>query len=77
MACCPGALIDYEVAAGRLVRLLDAYELVGPTTDIRLAYSTCALLPAKVRAFVEHAVRFCAEQPYVYAKLQIIEVTQE
>ncbi len=56
----PSALIEREVEAGRLVTLLDAYELVGATTDIRLAYSSRALLPAKVRAFVEHAVRFCA-----------------
>ncbi|WP_277185037.1 LysR family transcriptional regulator [Caballeronia sp. BR00000012568055] len=61
----PSALIEREVEAARLVRLLDAYELIGAVTDIRLAYSTRALLPAKVRAFVEHAVRFCAEQPYV------------
>ncbi len=57
--------IDRELASGRLVTLLDAYELVGATTDIRIAYSTRALLPAKVCSFVEHAVRFCTERPYV------------
>ncbi len=34
----PSALIDRKVAAGRFVTLLDAYELVGASTDIRLAY---------------------------------------
>jgi DNA-binding transcriptional LysR family regulator len=73
----PIALIDREVAAGRLVTLLDAYELVGASTDIRLAYSTRALLPAEVRAFVEHAVRFCAERPYTRAETLSVEAQQE
>ncbi|KND60236.1 Transcriptional regulator [Candidatus Burkholderia verschuerenii] len=73
----PSALIDREVAAGRLVTLLDAYELVGAATDIRLAYSTRALLPAKVRAFVEHAVRFCDERPYVRSEALSVEAQQE
>jgi len=56
----PTALVAHEVAAGRLVTLLDAYERVDAAIEIRIAYSTRALLPAKVRAFVEHAVQFCA-----------------
>ena len=58
----PTALIAQEVGAGRLVTLLDAYERVDSAIEIRIAYSTRALLPAKVRAFVEHAVRFCADE---------------
>jgi DNA-binding transcriptional LysR family regulator len=73
----PGALIDREVAAGRLVTLLGAFELVGATTDIRLAYSTRALLPAKVRAFVEHAVRFCVERPYARVEGASVPLAQE
>jgi len=57
----PTALVADEVASGRLVTLLDAYERVDSAIEIRIAYSTRALLPAKVRAFVEHAVRFCAD----------------
>jgi DNA-binding transcriptional LysR family regulator len=58
----PTALVAQEVAAGRLVTLLDAYERVDAHIEIRIAYSTRALLPAKVRTFVEHAVRFCADE---------------
>jgi DNA-binding transcriptional LysR family regulator len=58
----PTALVDRDVAEGRLVTLLDAYERVDSAIEIRIAYSTRALLPAKVRAFVEHAVRFCIDQ---------------
>jgi len=58
----PTALVAEEVASGRLVTLLDAYERVDSAIEIRIAYSTRALLPAKVRAFVEHAVRFCADE---------------
>jgi DNA-binding transcriptional LysR family regulator len=57
----PSVLVEREIASGQLVRLLGEYELVGATTDIRIAYSTRALLPAKVRAFVEHAVRFSSD----------------
>lgn len=58
----PVALVHEEVQAGRLVTLLDAYELVDGAIEFKLAFSTRTLLPAKVRAFVEHAVRFCSDQ---------------
>jgi DNA-binding transcriptional LysR family regulator len=54
----PFALAEDELADGRLVRLLADYELVEGTVDLMLAYSSRALLPAKVRAFVEHATAF-------------------
>jgi len=43
------------------VQLLDAFDLVEGAVEIRLAYTTRALLPAKVRAFVEHATEFFAQ----------------
>ncbi|SAK58385.1 LysR family transcriptional regulator [Caballeronia hypogeia] len=58
----PTALVANEIAQGRLVTLLDAYERVESAIEIRLAYSTRTLLPAKVRTFVEHAARFCADE---------------
>ncbi|SAK50648.1 LysR family transcriptional regulator [Caballeronia catudaia] len=58
----PAALVERELAEGRLLTLLDAYERVDAAIEIRIAYSSRALLPAKVRAFVDHAVRFCADE---------------
>ncbi|KDR26603.1 LysR family transcriptional regulator [Caballeronia grimmiae] len=57
----PSVLVEDEIRMGRLVRLLAGYELVDATTDVRIAYSARALLPAKVRAFAEHAVRFSSQ----------------
>ncbi|WP_206995688.1 LysR family transcriptional regulator [Trinickia mobilis] len=52
------ALVQAELDSGRLVQLLEGFEIVGSAIEIRLAYSTRTLLPAKVRAFVDHAVAF-------------------
>ncbi|CDY75286.1 Transcriptional regulator [Caballeronia glathei] len=57
----PASLVQNEIAAGQLVQLLDAFDLVEGAVEIRLAYTTRALLPAKVRAFVEHATEFFAQ----------------
>jgi DNA-binding transcriptional LysR family regulator len=54
----PVALIESELASGRLVRVLSDFELVDGAVEIRLAYSNRTLLPAKVRAFIEHATGF-------------------
>ncbi|MFM0339503.1 LysR family transcriptional regulator [Paraburkholderia fungorum] len=54
----PAALVENELASGKLVRLLADFELVDSSIEIRLAYSNRALLPAKVRAFIEHATGF-------------------
>jgi DNA-binding transcriptional LysR family regulator len=54
----PVGLVQQEIASGQLVTLLDPFELVSGAIEIRLAYSTRALLPAKVRAFVDHAADF-------------------
>ena len=54
----PAALVERELASGKLVRLLANFELVEDSIEIRLAYSNRTLLPAKVRAFIDHAADF-------------------
>jgi DNA-binding transcriptional LysR family regulator len=54
----PAALVRDELASGKLVSLLDDFEIVDGAIEIRLAYSSRTLLPAKVRAFIEHAAEF-------------------
>ncbi|RQS14630.1 LysR family transcriptional regulator [Burkholderia sp. Bp9002] len=54
----PMALVESELASGALVRLLADFPLVDDGIEIQLAYSSRTLLPAKVRAFIEHAVGF-------------------
>ena len=54
----PTALVREELEAGKLVTVLDAYPIVDMQIEIRLAYTTRTLLPAKVRAFIDHATAF-------------------
>lgn len=54
----PVSLIENELASGTLVRLLADFELSDIGIEIRLAYSNRTLLPAKVRAFIDHATDF-------------------
>ena len=54
----PTALVREELEAGKLVTLLDGYPIVDMQIEIRLAYTTRTLLPAKVRAFIDHATAF-------------------
>jgi DNA-binding transcriptional LysR family regulator len=53
--------VQQDIQAGRLVRLLDQFEIKEGAVEIRLAYNTRTLLPAKVRAFIDHASEFFAE----------------
>lgn len=57
----PAALAQAELSSGRLVPILEEFELVDGAIEIRLAYNTRTLLPAKVKAFVEHAAAFFEE----------------
>jgi len=57
----PKDLVEDELASGKLVRLLADFELVDNSVEIWLAYSNRALLPAKVRAFIDYAVAFFGE----------------
>ncbi|ANB75823.1 LysR family transcriptional regulator [Paraburkholderia phytofirmans] len=54
----PAVLVHDELASGRLVRVLDEFELAEGGIEIRLAYVTKTLMPAKVRAFIDHATSF-------------------
>ena len=54
----PNELIQQDLASGKLVPILDTFEFVDVETELRLAYVTRTLLPAKTRAFIDHAVEF-------------------
>ncbi|WP_322048555.1 LysR family transcriptional regulator [Paraburkholderia sp. J67] len=54
----PRALVQGELNSGRLVTLLDDFPISDMHIEIRLAYTSRTLLPAKVRAFIDHATEF-------------------
>jgi DNA-binding transcriptional LysR family regulator len=54
----PTVLAQRDIELGRLVTVLDGFEIVDGAIEIRLAYTTRTLLPAKVRAFIDHATGF-------------------
>jgi DNA-binding transcriptional LysR family regulator len=54
----PIALVEQDIKAGRLVRLLEEFEIADTAAEVRLAYIGRALLPAKVRAFIDHTAEF-------------------
>ena len=54
----PRALVQRELEKGRLVTVLDDFPIVDGHIEIRLAYASRTLLPAKVRAFIDHATEF-------------------
>lgn len=54
----PLALVQRELETGKLVTLLDDFPIVDAQIEIRLAYASRTLLPAKVRAFIDHATAF-------------------
>ena len=62
----PEAVVQSELSAGTLVRVLSDFDLVDGTIEIRLAYTTRVLLPAKVTAFIEHAAAFYEKVPQVH-----------
>jgi len=58
IALLPITLVEHHIKAGRLVRLLEEFEIADSAAEVRLAYMERALLPAKVRAFIEHTAEF-------------------
>lgn len=54
----PTALALEPIAEGRLVTVLDDFAFADGAIEIRLAYTSRTLLPAKVRAFIDHATGF-------------------
>src|ERR1700674_4685528 len=53
----PITLVELDIA-GRLVRLLEESEIADTAAEVYLAYIGRALLPAKVRAFIDYAADF-------------------
>jgi DNA-binding transcriptional LysR family regulator len=54
----PAVLVQAELASGRLLPILEGFVVLDGAVEIRLAYNTRTLLPAKVRTFIEHATGF-------------------
>lgn len=54
----PTVLAQDDIAQGRLVTVLGDFQIVDGSIEIRLAYTSRTLLPAKVRAFIDHATQF-------------------
>jgi len=54
----PITLAEEYIKSGRLVRLLENFEITDTVAEVRLAYVGRAFLPAKVRAFIDHAAEF-------------------
>ncbi|WP_106281900.1 LysR family transcriptional regulator [Paraburkholderia sp. BL25I1N1] len=54
----PQAVVQLELDTGQLLPVLQEFPLVNGAIEIRLAYNTRALMPAKVRVFIEHAAAF-------------------
>jgi DNA-binding transcriptional LysR family regulator len=50
----PIPLARAALAAGQLVSVLDRFKLVDFVAELRLVYSSRTLLPAKMRAFIDH-----------------------
>jgi DNA-binding transcriptional LysR family regulator len=63
----PAALAQAELSSGRLVAILEEFEVIDAVVDLRLAYNTRTLLPAKVKVFVEHAAEFFADVSTIQA----------
>ncbi|MGU7783058.1 LysR family transcriptional regulator [Burkholderia sp. PU8-34] len=57
----PRGLVEPELASGTLVQLLDDADLVDAFVEIKLAYANRALLPAKVKAFIEYAAAYVGQ----------------
>ncbi|KWF26137.1 LysR family transcriptional regulator [Burkholderia pseudomultivorans] len=54
----PLALVERDLASGKLQRLLADFPLVDDSIELQLAFSNRTLMPAKVRAFIDYAVDF-------------------
>jgi len=57
----PLPLVHRELQTGQLVTVLEDFPIVDMQIEIRLAYASRTLLPAKVRAFIDHATEFFSD----------------
>ncbi len=58
----PKTLVEAELASGALVQLLEDADLVDAFVDIKLAYANRALLPAKVKAFIDYTAAYSGRE---------------
>ncbi|KWF08076.1 LysR family transcriptional regulator [Burkholderia pseudomultivorans] len=61
----PKTLVSAELASGALVPLLEDAELLDAFVEIKLAYANRALLPAKVKAFIDYTTRYCERENWI------------
>ncbi|WP_322003799.1 LysR family transcriptional regulator [Paraburkholderia tropica] len=54
----PEAVAHDDIKTGSLIRLLENFELIDSEVELRLAYLSRTLMPAKVRSFISHASSF-------------------
>ncbi|WP_246795982.1 LysR family transcriptional regulator [Burkholderia perseverans] len=59
----PSSGVREHLEAGRLVSVLPGFPLVDMGAEIRLAYSSRTLMPAKVRSFIDHTITFFENAP--------------
>ncbi|QBR00219.1 LysR family transcriptional regulator [Paraburkholderia pallida] len=64
----PLPLVQRELETGRLVTLLDEFPIIDGQIELRIAYASRTLLPAKVRAFIDHATEFFGDATQVAQK---------
>ncbi|KVQ25133.1 LysR family transcriptional regulator [Burkholderia cepacia] len=61
----PKTLVQAELASGALVQLLPDADLVDACVEIKLAYANRALLPAKVKAFIDYTAAYCDREGWI------------
>lgn len=59
----PTSVVQADLEAGRLVPVLAGFPMIDVGSEIRLAYSSRTLMPAKVRTFIDHAIAFFETAP--------------
>jgi DNA-binding transcriptional LysR family regulator len=59
----PSSIVQGHLETGRLVSVLPGFQLVDMGAEIRLAYSSRTLMPAKVRSFIDHTAAFFENAP--------------
>ena len=62
MGLLPLALVEDDLREGRLVRLVGEHDILDTAAEVRLAYMSRTMVPAKVRAFIDHAVAYFEER---------------
>ena len=61
----PKTLVEAQLASGALVQLLADADLVDASVEIKLAYANRALLPAKVKTFIDYTAAYCDREGWI------------